>query len=755
MFKSDRVVVTGLAGLAAVAAVLAHPDDPKQWEIDTPYVGAAYRSGQGDALPAGTDFIAVGVDLLAWLPLGEFGPEHFLANDCWGYVSPSGREYAIVGLSHGTGFVEITDPGNPVIVDVVPGPSGNIWRDIKVYQHHAYAVSEDGGGVQAISMTDIDNGNVGPASFVTLGGVTESTHNVALNEDSGYLYRCGGAFHGLRIYDLTDPANPVFVTSWDDKYVHDAQIVSFTSGPWAGREIAFCCAGFNGGGTETGLTILDVTNKTNIFEMGPHLLYPNGAYSHQGWLSPDRQYFYLNDEQDQFFGLNSTTLTIDVSDLTAPFFAASYANGSPTITHNLYTRGDLIFAANYTSGLRVLDASDPLNLSEIAFFDTNADNESVSFQNLWSNYPNFPSGTIIGSDREKGLLIWQLGTIPLAFSYPDGLPDMLDAQGESIGVQITEVEEDPLDPSTAMLHYDDGSGMVDVPLTPAGGSLFNAEFPDLGCGSNVSYYFSAQTVGGALVNDPPAAPSLTHDALVANAILVALNDDFETDLGWTSINAGASDGDWERGVPVNDPGNPDDPISDADGSGQCWMTSNQTGESDVDGGQVQLRSPEFDMSAGNIGISYEYFTRLDVANGFDGLRVQLSNSGAAGPYQQLTAHTLDGGLDWHHAEFLPADIVAETGLTMTPNMVFRFTAADGNPQSIVEVALDAFQLLEVQCDVFGDLDGDGIVGITDFLALLAAWGPCPNPCPPSCAADLDGDCDVGITDFLGLLANWS
>lgn len=54
----------------------------------------------------------------------------------------------------------------------------------------------------------------------------------------------------------------------------------------------------------------------------------------------------------------------------------------------------------------------------------------------------------------------------------------------------------------------------------------------------------------------------------------------------------------------------------------------------------------------------------------------------------------------------------------------------------------------------GDLDGDGIVGIVDFLNLLAAWGPCAG-CPPSCAADLDGDCAVGINDLLLLLANWT
>ncbi len=55
----------------------------------------------------------------------------------------------------------------------------------------------------------------------------------------------------------------------------------------------------------------------------------------------------------------------------------------------------------------------------------------------------------------------------------------------------------------------------------------------------------------------------------------------------------------------------------------------------------------------------------------------------------------------------------------------------------------------------GDLDNDGVVGIVDFLMLLAAWGPCPDPCPPSCPADLDGDCVVGIIDFLALLGNWT
>jgi subtilisin family serine protease len=51
----------------------------------------------------------------------------------------------------------------------------------------------------------------------------------------------------------------------------------------------------------------------------------------------------------------------------------------------------------------------------------------------------------------------------------------------------------------------------------------------------------------------------------------------------------------------------------------------------------------------------------------------------------------------------------------------------------------------------GDIDGDGTVGTTDFLALLSAWGPCA---PQTCLADLDCDGSVGIADFLTLLSNW-
>ncbi len=50
----------------------------------------------------------------------------------------------------------------------------------------------------------------------------------------------------------------------------------------------------------------------------------------------------------------------------------------------------------------------------------------------------------------------------------------------------------------------------------------------------------------------------------------------------------------------------------------------------------------------------------------------------------------------------------------------------------------------------GDLDGNNLVTIDDFLALLGDWGACK-----ACPADIDGDGDVGINDFLLLLGNWT
>jgi len=79
--------------------------------------------------------------------------------------------------------------------------------------------------------------------------------------------------------------------------------------------------------------------------------------------------------------------------------------------------------------------------------------------------------------------------------------------------------------------------------------------------------------------------------------------------------------------------------------------------------------------------------------------------------------------------------------------------ADLNGSGVYESLIDRIDKTGIGLSVLqpcpGDIDGDRKVGVLDFLALLAAWGP--NPGHP---ADLDGSGSVGITDFLIMLGTW-
>lgn len=55
---------------------------------------------------------------------------------------------------------------------------------------------------------------------------------------------------------------------------------------------------------------------------------------------------------------------------------------------------------------------------------------------------------------------------------------------------------------------------------------------------------------------------------------------------------------------------------------------------------------------------------------------------------------------------------------------------------------------------YADIDCNGIVNVTDLLAVINAWGACPPPCPPNCPADVVADCNVNVSDLLAVINNW-
>ncbi len=347
-----------------------------------------------------------------------------------------------------------------------------------------------------------------------------------------------------------------------------------------------------------------------------------------------------------------------------------------------------------------------------------------------------------------------LSTTSLTFSFPNGRPDIFDPNGgTTIDVVVTGQATTP-EPGTGFFYYStDGVNYTQVAMNQGQPNEYQAVFPALPCLAPLTYYFSAETTDNDVVFNPFTAPSFTYSAEVYTGVDVVFSDDFEINQGWTVANQGGiTSGFWERGVPQGG-GDRADPAQDADGSGQCYVTGIADGDNDIDGGSTILTSPVMDASDPEKSISYYrwYHNMFGADPGNDLFIIDVSDDGGASWVNLETVGPsgpeVSGG--WIQKSFLIADIA---GISNTNLFRIRFNVGDLNSPSVVEAGVDGVEISSLFCDEPAcpeDLDGSGDVGVTDLIALLAAWGP--NPGHP---ADLDGSGDVGVTDLIALLAAW-
>src|SRR2546423_1190371 len=107
------LALAAFAVLGLTTILSAHEGDMAVLlDKQVPYPGRGWTANSGGGGAPDIDFPSSGVELLSWLPISQFGAQNNSASTCEGYVSPGGHEYAIIGVSGGTGFVDVTDPGN-------------------------------------------------------------------------------------------------------------------------------------------------------------------------------------------------------------------------------------------------------------------------------------------------------------------------------------------------------------------------------------------------------------------------------------------------------------------------------------------------------------------------------------------------------------------------------------------------------------------------------------------------------------------
>ncbi len=428
---SDAVVAVGARGHDNFEGVVfPYVRGADGWTAESPIYNDSgeFASVTGEMVRcedgAAGAFACSDVDMVSFLTRREIGAKRGIqVNDVWGWEDPAtGREYALVGRTDGTSFIDLTDPSHPRYLGNLPKTATanqSLWRDIKVYKDHAFIVA-DGAGAHHMQvfdlrqLRDVENPPVEFEETAIYKGIY-SSHNIIINEDTGYAYAvgsdsggetCGGALHMINIQD---PTNPTFAGCFADPRTgrggsgatHDAQCVTY-HGPdteYTGREI---CLSSNG----TALSIADVTDKDNPVAISV-AEYPNVAYTHQGWLTEDHRYFYLNDEGDEMSGLVEATRTLifDLSELDDPAMVGEYLGPSSAIDHNLYIKGNTMYQTNYVEGLRIVDITDPENPTEVGFFDTvpYGKNDNSPVLGAWSNYPFFKSGVIVVTSGREGV----------------------------------------------------------------------------------------------------------------------------------------------------------------------------------------------------------------------------------------------------------------------------------------------------------------------------------------------------------------
>jgi hypothetical protein len=283
----------------------------------------------------------------------------------------------------------------------------------------------------------------------------------------------------------------------------------------------------------------------------------------------------------------------------------------------------------------------------------------------------------------------------ITIKFPDDLPEFVDPDiPTTINVEIIENTDNYI-PGTGKLHYRfDGGTYHESSLEHISENLYEATLPAAYCDDKPEFYFSVQGEQAGTIFSPYNAPNSVYSALVGNLVTI-FYDNFETNKGWTVENdPNLKDGAWERGAPVGG-GDRGDPPTDFDGSGKCYLTGNEDGDSDVDGGITWLISPTLDLSSGlDYIIEYALWYTNDHGHDPDNdlFNVYISNDGGS---NWVLAETIGpaSSAGWNKHSFVPGDYI-------TPNsqVKVRFEVSDLNEVSIVEAGIDAFLVYVLECD---------------------------------------------------------
>ncbi len=403
-------------------------------------------------------------------------------SDVWGYETPDGHEFAIVGRLYGTSIVDIsTNPASPVETGFIPGYS-SIWRDMKVHDHYAYVINESGGGMDIIDLSDpwnpVDTGNY--TGFST-------AHNIFIDEGYAYIVGSDLGEGGMRILDLSDPENPEDVGGWEVAYIHDLYVknnIAYVASIEAEK-----------------VFILDVTDKANIQQLA---VVWNIPHAHATWVSEDGQTLFVASEMQ-----NGYIRIFDISDLSNINQISSFVvnPGDNQSVHNVFVRDGYMYLSYYVHGTRIVDVSDPANPFEVGYYDPYEPSTGL-YEGNWGTYPFSSSGLIFSTDMAgAGLSVLEFPMLADFQHTPPGDSEDL-VSPIHVTTVVTEGPTSSLDYTTlAAISGMNGIFTQYTSMYPTGNpDEYAADMPNTGVEGEFSYFFQIFEAGGEMATQPYGAP---------------------------------------------------------------------------------------------------------------------------------------------------------------------------------------------------------------------------------------------------------
>lgn len=337
-------------------------------------------------------------------------------NSVWGWVDPQdNKEYAILGSTDGTYFIDVTIPTAPVVKDYVKGRRDScIWREYKTLQNYLYMVSDDAvNAYNQNSMQIIDMSPLPDSVHVVYdqNNLVSRSHSIMIDEANAKLYLNSvylpnnGGHSNMAVFSLANPVNPVLLRRLEQDYpsndnVHDSYVRNDT-----------CYASSSYGG----LIIYKLNPGNTLTQIGSITNYePGGAYNHNSSLTANSKTLIFADEVPA----NLTAKSVDVTNFSNITIVDTFRSTPNTIAtpHNVFipigsnTRSVIAY---YQDGVQIFDISNPSNVTRTGFFDTAPTNcpacPNPNYSGCWGAYVDLPSGIILASDMQDGLFVLNAG----------------------------------------------------------------------------------------------------------------------------------------------------------------------------------------------------------------------------------------------------------------------------------------------------------------------------------------------------------